>query len=59
MKENRVRQADNLSRLTGFWRGRYFENGVNRPPKDATIPAEGPTMGQEHVIYRYEGDRIR
>lgn len=38
MKPNQMRHADNLSRLTGFWHGKFFEKGVVRPSK-------------EHVIY--------
>ena len=33
MKPNRIRQADNLSKLTGIWHGKFYTNGFSPPRK--------------------------
>lgn len=33
MKPNRIRQAENLSRLTGMWHGTFYDNGRPQLPK--------------------------
>jgi len=50
MKPNRLRQAENLSRFSGFWHNAYYENGVKHPGGERIDDQHVMIQGQEYYL---------
>lgn len=54
MKENQSYHQDNLSHLTGFYHGRYYNDGVGQISLEDRLRIEQrqlPTL-QEYIVYQ-------